>query len=272
VTTQYEKIRRAAYKTCPRCPELGRPFAYAISRPFENKVSRRTGQIICKVCFSLEKEAIEKGVPDIAIYQDFIVSANQMTARADAEYAERKAKKKKTNTKRIRCSKKFAYQLAIAIATISSYREGECINLINTVGLENSTKRLAKAGILKQRICSDNEGSWHIDVVVDDVNMEKKQAYETLDTWQAAVMKGKDISKKLARHGYSRGFQDRTNDIGKKLRKMREKRGLTLKQVSEACRTGKGYLSEVERGIKNPSPDILYRLYKFYGVKYTKGE
>lgn len=51
------------------------------------------------------------------------------------------------------------------------------------------------------------------------------------------------------------------------LRQLRKQRGLTLKQVEKAARVSNSFLSQVERGIRNPPRvDILNRLAAVYGV------
>lgn len=51
------------------------------------------------------------------------------------------------------------------------------------------------------------------------------------------------------------------------LHKLRKQKGLTLKQVERAARVSNAYISQVERGIRNPPhPDILNRLAITYGV------
>jgi len=55
--------------------------------------------------------------------------------------------------------------------------------------------------------------------------------------------------------------------FGPYLRQLRKQRGLTLKQVEKAARVSNSFLSQVERGVRNPPrPDILNRLAAVYGV------
>jgi len=55
--------------------------------------------------------------------------------------------------------------------------------------------------------------------------------------------------------------------FGPYLRKLRKQKGLTLKQVEKAARVSNSFLSQVERGVRNPPrPDILNRLAAVYGV------
>ena len=55
--------------------------------------------------------------------------------------------------------------------------------------------------------------------------------------------------------------------FGPYIRKLRKERRLTLKQVEKAARVSNSFLSQVERGIRNPpKPDILNRLAEAYGV------
>jgi transcriptional regulator with XRE-family HTH domain len=51
------------------------------------------------------------------------------------------------------------------------------------------------------------------------------------------------------------------------MRTLRKQRGLTLKQVEDAAKVSNAYVSQFERGLRNPPhPDILNRLAKVYGV------
>jgi transcriptional regulator with XRE-family HTH domain len=55
--------------------------------------------------------------------------------------------------------------------------------------------------------------------------------------------------------------------FGDYLRKLRKQKGLTLKQVEKSARVSNSFLSQVERGIRNPPrPDILNRLAGVYGI------
>jgi HTH-type transcriptional regulator, competence development regulator len=51
------------------------------------------------------------------------------------------------------------------------------------------------------------------------------------------------------------------------LRTLRKQKGLTLKQVEKAAQVSNAYISQLERGLRNPPhPDILNRLAKVYQV------
>lgn len=57
--------------------------------------------------------------------------------------------------------------------------------------------------------------------------------------------------------------------FGPYIRDLRKKRGLTLKQVEKAARVSNAYVSQLERGVRNPPhPDILKRLANVYGVPH----
>ncbi len=57
------------------------------------------------------------------------------------------------------------------------------------------------------------------------------------------------------------------NRFGSYLRELRQARRLSLKKVEKAARVSNAYLSQIERGLRNPPhPDILNRLAKIYGV------
>lgn len=49
-------------------------------------------------------------------------------------------------------------------------------------------------------------------------------------------------------------------EIGDVLRDMRQRQGRTLREVSTAARVSLGYLSEVERGQKEASSELLYAI------------
>jgi HTH-type transcriptional regulator, competence development regulator len=55
--------------------------------------------------------------------------------------------------------------------------------------------------------------------------------------------------------------------FGPYVRTLRKQRGLTLKQVEKAAQISNAYISQFERGLRNPPhPDILNRLAKVYDV------
>ena len=55
--------------------------------------------------------------------------------------------------------------------------------------------------------------------------------------------------------------------FGTYIRTLRKRRGLTLKQVEQAAKVSNAYVSQFERGLRNPPhPDILNRLAKVYEV------
>lgn len=53
---------------------------------------------------------------------------------------------------------------------------------------------------------------------------------------------------------------DLTGLVGGRLRACREERGLSLSALAEAAGVGKGSLSEIERGTRNPTLNTLYAL------------
>lgn len=56
-------------------------------------------------------------------------------------------------------------------------------------------------------------------------------------------------------------------NFGPYVRRLRKEKGLTLKQVEKAAKVSNAYVSQVERGKRNPPhPDILKRLAKVYEV------
>jgi len=61
------------------------------------------------------------------------------------------------------------------------------------------------------------------------------------------------------------------NKFGNYMRKLRKEKGLTLKQVEQAADVSNAYLSQIERGVRNPPhPDILKRLAKAYEVTHRE--
>lgn len=60
------------------------------------------------------------------------------------------------------------------------------------------------------------------------------------------------------------------SDFGGYLRELRRIAGLTLKQVETKARVSNAYLSQIERGLRNPPhPDILKRLAAVYETPHT---
>ena len=54
--------------------------------------------------------------------------------------------------------------------------------------------------------------------------------------------------------------------FGERLKKLRKDKKLTIRQVAEACGSSVSYISEVERGIKNPGVDLVLSLKRTFGV------
>jgi len=55
--------------------------------------------------------------------------------------------------------------------------------------------------------------------------------------------------------------------FGSYMHTLRKQRGLTLKQVEKAAQVSNAYISQIERGLRNPPhPDILNRRAKAYAV------
>ena len=56
-------------------------------------------------------------------------------------------------------------------------------------------------------------------------------------------------------------------NFGSFMRRLRKARGLTLKQVETQANVSNAYISQIERGLRNPPhPDILKRLAKTYDL------
>lgn len=54
---------------------------------------------------------------------------------------------------------------------------------------------------------------------------------------------------------------------GSKLKKAREKSGLSQSEVGRMVGVGKAAISKIERGGTSPSSDVLVRLCRLYGVE-----
>jgi HTH-type transcriptional regulator, competence development regulator len=56
--------------------------------------------------------------------------------------------------------------------------------------------------------------------------------------------------------------------FGNYMRRLRKSKGLTLKRVETQAQVSNAYISQIERGLRNPPhPDILKRLAKTYDVQ-----
>lgn len=58
--------------------------------------------------------------------------------------------------------------------------------------------------------------------------------------------------------------------VGDTLRRQRMRRGMTLRDVSAKARVSLGYISEVERGQKEPSSELLAALCDALGVSLSR--
>lgn len=60
-------------------------------------------------------------------------------------------------------------------------------------------------------------------------------------------------------------------NFGSYMRRLRKDRGLTLKQVETQAKVSNAYISQIERGLRNPpQPDILRRIAKTYDVPHRE--
>jgi len=60
-------------------------------------------------------------------------------------------------------------------------------------------------------------------------------------------------------------------NFGSYVRRLRKSKGLTLKQVETQAKVSNAYISQIERGLRNPPhPDILKRLAKAYDVPHRE--
>ncbi len=61
-------------------------------------------------------------------------------------------------------------------------------------------------------------------------------------------------------------FPERTLDYGSAVRRLRQERGMTSEALAGAAEVSPSYLSEVERGLKRPSTDVLAKLARAFGM------
>jgi transcriptional regulator with XRE-family HTH domain len=61
-------------------------------------------------------------------------------------------------------------------------------------------------------------------------------------------------------------FPEKTLDYGSAVRRLRQERGMTSEALAGAAQVSPSYLSEVERGLKRPSTDVLAKLAKAFGM------
>ena len=59
--------------------------------------------------------------------------------------------------------------------------------------------------------------------------------------------------------------------LGEFLKRARNEKGMSLRDVERSSRISNGYLSLLESdSVKNPSPNFLYQLAELYGVSYAE--
>lgn len=56
--------------------------------------------------------------------------------------------------------------------------------------------------------------------------------------------------------------------LGSRIKDIRNNRGLTLEQLADLSGTSARYISSIEKGVANPSFEILYALVKALGVSF----
>ena len=54
--------------------------------------------------------------------------------------------------------------------------------------------------------------------------------------------------------------------LGEELRQLRQEREMSLRDVASSANISLGYVSEVERGLKEPSSEILFAMCRALGV------
>ncbi|KXS37291.1 MAG: helix-turn-helix type 3 domain-containing protein [Halomonadaceae bacterium T82-2] len=62
-------------------------------------------------------------------------------------------------------------------------------------------------------------------------------------------------------------YQKELSELGRTLRRLRQKQGLTLVEVAEIVGSHVGNLSRIERGLSAPSFSLFYRLAKALGCR-----
>lgn len=58
------------------------------------------------------------------------------------------------------------------------------------------------------------------------------------------------------------------SEVGRQLEQTRTSRGWSLRQAEKASGVSNGYISQIERGEVEPSPDVLRRLGAAYGIPF----
>jgi len=66
---------------------------------------------------------------------------------------------------------------------------------------------------------------------------------------------------------YDKAFRDYLRDVGGKIRSLRDELGLTTEQAAERAGMSAGYFGIVERGVKQPSLQSLFRFAEALGVE-----
>lgn len=61
-------------------------------------------------------------------------------------------------------------------------------------------------------------------------------------------------------------MEERNNDIGEYLSKLRKGKNLTLSDVAKILKLSTGYISRIERGSSFPSQEVLNKLCNIYGI------
>jgi transcriptional regulator with XRE-family HTH domain len=65
----------------------------------------------------------------------------------------------------------------------------------------------------------------------------------------------------------SEKFPERTLNYGSAVQRLRQERGMTSEALARAAEVSPSYLSEVERGLKRPSTDVLAKLARACGMR-----
>lgn len=57
--------------------------------------------------------------------------------------------------------------------------------------------------------------------------------------------------------------------VGKTIKELRKARGITQEGLAEMINSHQVYISEIERGLKTPSLQVLYEMSKAFGMTLT---
>jgi len=65
---------------------------------------------------------------------------------------------------------------------------------------------------------------------------------------------------------FSKAEEFNLKRIGEKLRTLRQKRNLSMKQLADQLQTSDAQISRVENGQRKPSADLVFKISLFFGI------